>query len=121
MEIVEHSAEFLADIIDLVVVALFAIWLLIITFLAVRADITGRAPSKITTDIRLGLAPLILLALELLIISDILHSIASRTLEDLAIVGGLVVIRVAMAYFLDREIRHLQDLEAERSKAEPKS
>ena len=121
MEIVEHSAEFLADIIDLAVVVLFAIWLLVVTFMAVKAGFTGRDPSKITTDIRLGLAPLILLALELLIISDILHSIASRTLEDLVIVAGLVVIRVAMAYFLDREIRHLQDTEGERSKAEPKS
>jgi uncharacterized membrane protein len=43
-------------------------------------------------------------ALELLIISDLLHSLVSRSLDDMAIVGALVVIRTVISYFLNKEI-----------------
>ena len=43
-------------------------------------------------------------ALELLIISDLLHTMVSRSLEDLAFVGALVVIRTVISYFVNREI-----------------
>lgn len=107
MDFVHHAAEFLADIIDLLVVVLFGVWLLLIVVYAGRDLIAGKDGETLVRDIRIGLGTLILLALELLIVSDVLHSIASRTLEDLAIVGAIVVIRVFMAYFLDRELHAL--------------
>ncbi len=107
LSFVSHAAEFLADLLDLMVVALFGIWILIISILSVRDLFTGKPPEDKTYDVRIRLGALILLGLEILIISDILHSIASRTLEDLAIVAALVVIRVFMSYFLDKELERL--------------
>ncbi|MCE8522722.1 DUF1622 domain-containing protein [Ruegeria pomeroyi] len=107
MHFVPHAAELLADILDLLVVALFGIWVLLIVLLIIRDLARGKSPSEITYDVRVGLGSQILLALEILIISDILHSIASRTLEDLGIVAAVVVIRVTLAFFLDRELERL--------------
>ncbi len=109
MSFVPHLAEYLADMIDLLVVVLFGIWILSIVVLSARDFFKGKDPTQITYDVRVGLGPLILLALEFLIVSDVLHSIASRTLEDLAIVGAVVVVRVLMAFFLDKELERLEE------------
>ncbi|CUJ83106.1 hypothetical protein RUE5091_00071 [Ruegeria denitrificans] len=107
MTFVHHAAEFLADIIDLLVVALLGVWVLTLVVLAVKSYFKGKNLEQITYDIRISLGRPILLSLELLIVSDVLHSIASRTLEDLGIVATVVVIRVFMAYFLDKELERL--------------
>jgi uncharacterized membrane protein len=54
--------------------------------------------------VRCGLGVKLVFALELLIISDLLHSLVSRSLDDMAIVGALVVIRTVISYFLNKEI-----------------
>lgn len=54
--------------------------------------------------VRCGLGVKLVFALELLIISDLLHTLVSKSLDDMAIVGALVVIRTVIAYFLDKEI-----------------
>ncbi|WP_165590728.1 DUF1622 domain-containing protein [Ruegeria denitrificans] len=97
----------MADIIDLLVVALLGVWVLTLVVLAVKSYFKGKNLEQITYDIRISLGRPILLSLELLIVSDVLHSIASRTLEDLGIVATVVVIRVFMAYFLDKELERL--------------
>lgn len=112
MSFVPHAAEFLADAIDLLVVVLLGIWILTIVLLCARDYFRGTDPNKLVYEVRVSLGSLILLALELLIVSDVLHSIASRTLEDLGIVAALVVIRVFMAYFLDKELERLTEKRA---------
>ncbi|MEM8811456.1 MAG: DUF1622 domain-containing protein [Pseudomonadota bacterium] len=107
MTFVHHVAEYLADIIDLMVIVLLGAWTLVIAVSSARSYIGGKELEKIIYDVRVNLGRLILLGLELLIISDVLHSIASRTLEDLGILGAVVVIRVFMAYFLDKELERL--------------
>ena len=47
----------------------------------------------------------LLLGLEFLIAADILRTIISPTLEELAILGGLVAIRTVISFFLGREIQ----------------
>ena len=59
--------------------------------------------------IRCGLGTYLVFALELMIISDLLHSIASRTLEDLYFLAGIVVLRTLIAYFLNKEIQELRE------------
>lgn len=54
--------------------------------------------------VRCDLGVKLVFALELLIISDLLHSLVSRSLDDMAIVGALVVIRTVISYFLNKEI-----------------
>lgn len=109
MHFVHLAAEYLADAIDLLVVVLLAVWILIILVKSAREYFGGTDAQKIIYHVRIGLGSLILLALELLIVSDVLHSIASRTLEDLGIVAAIVVIRVFMAYFLDKELDRLSE------------
>jgi len=110
-----HVIEVIADVIDALAVVLLVVGLLVVLGaalrrLAVRAKAGPgvlAAAGDIIRDVRGGLGQILLLALEILIISDILHSIVHRTLEELALLGGTVAIRIALAYFLDREIRGL--------------
>jgi uncharacterized membrane protein len=53
---------------------------------------------------RCGLGVKLVFALELMIISDLFHTIISRSVDDMILVGGLVVIRTVIAYFLNKEI-----------------
>lgn len=58
--------------------------------------------------VRCALGVKLVFALELLIISDLLHSIVSRSLDDMLIVGALVVIRTLIAFFLNQEIEQIR-------------
>jgi uncharacterized membrane protein len=42
-----------------------------------------------------------------MIISDLLQSIVSRSMEDLLMVGALVVIRTVISFFLNKEIEEI--------------
>ena len=58
-------------------------------------------------NMRIELGKTLLLGLEILIISDILHSIVKRTVEELIMVAITVAIRIVLSYFLDRELFRL--------------
>ena len=57
--------------------------------------------------VRCDLGVKLVFALELLIISDLLHTIVSRSMDDLLMVGVLVVIRTVIAFFLNKEIEEV--------------
>lgn len=67
---------------------------------------TDRA--KIINRERVELGRYILSGLELLIVSDIIHTALSLRLGDLLFLGLLVIIRSAISFFLDREIREIK-------------
>lgn len=54
--------------------------------------------------VRLGIGFNLVLGLEFLIAADIVRTIIEPTLEELGILGAIVAIRIALAYFLGREI-----------------
>ncbi len=54
--------------------------------------------------IKLYLGSYILLSLEVLIASDIIETILNPSTQDIIILGGIVVIRTAISYFLGKEI-----------------
>lgn len=56
-------------------------------------------------QIRHIVASYLLLGLEFLIAADIIGTIADPTLEELALLGGLVLIRTVISFFLVREIK----------------
>lgn len=56
---------------------------------------------------RCDLGTKLVFALELMIVSDLFHSIISRSIDDLMFLGGLVVIRTTIAYFLNKEIQEI--------------
>ena len=50
----------------------------------------------------------LLLGLEFLIAADIVRTIVSPTLEELGILGAIVVIRIVIGYFLGKEIEQFR-------------
>lgn len=96
-------------------VDLFAILLLLIgaaRFMlgAASAEVMRGDTARVTRTnrARIGLGRYILAALELLIVSDILHTALSLALEDLVFLGLLVLIRSLISYFLERELDGLK-------------
>ncbi len=107
MTMIENTAKLVAGTVDAGVIVLLVGGLGLLLAQCVRTWINGTEREAIFVKLRVNLGQLILLALEFLIVSDILHSIAHRSLEDLGVLGVIVLIRVLLAYFLDREISRL--------------
>ena len=57
---------------------------------------------------RVDLSRYILSGLEVFIVSDIIRTVLSPTLEGLGTLGALVAIRSAISFFLEREIRGIE-------------
>jgi len=55
-------------------------------------------------EIRRMLGSYILLGLEILIVADIIETVINPTIEEIAILGSIVLIRTVISFFLDREI-----------------
>ena len=55
-------------------------------------------------QIRYTVGSYLLLGLEFLIAADIIRTIVKPTLEELAILGGIVAIRTVISYFLGKEL-----------------
>ena len=58
-------------------------------------------------ELRLQLGSYILLSLEFMIVSDIIHTALSQTLDNLLFLGLLVVIRTAISFFLGHELKDI--------------
>lgn len=65
--------------------------------------------------IKLYLGSYILLSLEVLIASDIIETILNPSVDDMLILGGVVVIRTAISYFLGKEMEEAEAKTAEKA------
>lgn len=105
-----HFLNLLATIISVVS-------LLIVTYGALVAFIsfivnelkrfTGQYSQVNIRRLRAELGTYLLLGLELLIASDILKTVLEPSLDELAILGGIVVLRTVLSVFLNKEIKEL--------------
>ena len=101
--------EWAAAIIDLVAIALLLVgvtrfalgWI----FSEMRQGI--ERTQKMNRE-RISLGRYILAALEVFIVSDIIHTALSLKFSDLFFLGLLVIIRSIIIYFLDRELEQLK-------------
>ncbi len=113
-----HELEAVIEAIALgvdVVASLVMVWAFAVGVVAfVRASLSTPATGRIRKlqVVRCDLGIKLVFALELLIISDLLHTVVSRSVDDLIFLGVLVVIRTTVAFFLNREI---QEVSAEMS------
>lgn len=62
-------------------------------------------------QLRANFGSYLLLGLEFLIASDILKTVVDPTLDELAILGGVVVVRTILSVFLNKEIKELAEKE----------
>jgi uncharacterized membrane protein len=68
------------------------------------SQIKGRVICREREALRHQLGSYLLLGLEFLIAADIIRTVTDPTLEEMAILGGIVAIRTVLSYFLDREM-----------------
>lgn len=60
-------------------------------------------------QLRADFGTYLLLGLEFLIASDILKTVVDPTLDELAILGGVVIVRTVLSVFLNKEIKELAE------------
>ena len=66
---------------------------------------------SIIRKLRATFGTYLLLGLEFLIASDILKTVLEPTLNELALLGGIVVLRTILSVFLNKEIKELESEE----------
>ena len=104
-----ETIESIAEIIDGAVVVLLILGTLMAFSRALASTLASRGiTDRVLRQLRIDLGQSLLLSLEVLIVSDILHSIGKRTLEELSMLAIIVAIRIALAFFLDRELEGLR-------------
>ncbi len=69
----------------------------------------GKSGIRLIQELRCKVGLYILLALDFLIASDIIHSTVHTELNELYELGVIVVLRTAIGYFLGKEIQEIQD------------
>ncbi len=111
MEQVTTVLEMIAFAIDLVGIAIliFAALKFIAHFVGFEIKrLHGLECVEEIRNLRLQLGSYILLSLEFIIISDIIQSAISRNLDDILSLGVIVIIRVALSFFLGRELNEVK-------------
>ncbi len=94
-----------------VIVMLIGFLLSIVRFAPTLARPAATAIGEVQ-EIRCSLGTYLVFALELMIVSDLLHSVVSHSLEDLYFLAAIVVLRTVIAYFLNKEIQELAEQRA---------
>jgi len=100
--------EYISFAVGIIAIAII-IWGVILGFFELLKNEFYRFRSKDTKTIALHrirhtVGSYLLLGLEFLIAADIIRTILKPTLEELAILGGIVVIRTIISYFLGKEL-----------------
>ncbi|MBE7401202.1 DUF1622 domain-containing protein [Bacteroides fragilis] len=108
----------LTQFLSLLATIISVISLLIVTYGALIAilsfilnelkRITGTYTSTNIRKLRAVFGTYLLLGLEFLIASDILKTVLEPTMNELIILGGIVVVRTILSVFLNKEIKELE-------------
>ena len=111
----------LTHFLDLLAVVISVTSLLIVTYGALIGIIsflkneirrfTGGYSITNIPKLRATFGTYLLLGLEFLIASDILKTVLEPTLNELALLGGIVVLRTILSVFLNKEIKELESEE----------
>ncbi len=118
-DLLAETFEHLALVVDIFGVAIiligslkFALGWIILEVGRIR----GLACANRIRELRLELGSYILAALEIMIVSDILHTMIHHGLEDLYELGLLVIIRTAIGFFLGQELKDIEGAEEAKAK-----
>jgi len=115
-ELAEAPLEYAAQCVDLVGITILLITAVRFLFHYAAFEIARFRHMECVfqiRDMRLRLGSYILLALEFMIISDIIHSALKRTLDDFLVLGILVVIRSVLSFFLSLDLKETREETAE--------
>lgn len=103
------ALDYLSLAIGIVAVLITLYGIVIGTIEFIRAEwrnlrVSSRARSFNFQSIRHDIGFHLLVALEFLIAADVIRSVVRPSLEELAVLGGIVAIRTVLSYFLGKEI-----------------
>jgi uncharacterized membrane protein len=113
MEKLEHLVEIVATAIGYVGISFIVLGVI----LAIIQYIISRLDNKYTTDyVRLTLGTYILIGLEFMVGQDIIETVLHTSMQQLYMLGMIVVIRTILDFFLSREMGHLKQHIAEHEK-----
>lgn len=88
-----------------VAVIVYGVVRMLLKFLRMEIIPGPRGRTSISREaLRHHLGSYLLLGLEFLIAADIILTITHPTLEDMAVLGSIVIIRTVISYFLDHEM-----------------
>lgn len=104
-QLILENIAFGISIVSLCIIAYGSLIAIILFLKNEISRLTGKYDMKKISVIRLDLGYYLLLGLEFLIASDIIRTILDPTDQDLIILGGIVVIRTVLNYFLNKEIQ----------------
>jgi len=102
-----NSLKSVSEIIGIasILILIFGSLQALVIFLANEANrLRGKFDIERIASIRIQLGQYLLLGFELLIVSDVIATIVNPTLDELVQVGGVVLIRTVLSFFLNREI-----------------
>lgn len=113
--IIAHYLNVLATVISVISLFIVVYGALIATVDFLKNELKrftgGYSPTNIR-KIRAGFGTYMLLGLEFLIASDILKTVLEPGWSELIILGGIVALRTILSFFLNREIKELQEEES---------
>ncbi len=112
MEYVKEVLEFIAVSADLIglTILLIGAFKFLGSYIAFEfKKLFGRDCAIQIRNLRLPLGSYILLSLEFMIISDIINSALSRTVNDFLLLALIVVIRTALGFFLGLDLKETKD------------
>lgn len=116
--------EWIEYIADIVGITILVIGFVKGTYMFIRLEIDrllGRKDHEEIFSLRNILGSYIIISLDFLIVSDIIHSILSPNLYELLNLGIIVVLRTAIGYFLGKELQELRhELKMEEAEASEK-
>ena len=106
-----HALEWASLAVDLmaIVIALIGVLRFALAFLSAETERDAAARIRTIERQRMELGRYILASLEVLIVSDIIHTALTFSLGDLMFLGLLVLIRSLISFFLDRELREIRE------------
>ena len=112
LPLVADALAWLILAIEFLGAAILVVGLVRFCFFFVRAEFSGQAGAALgrgSDPGRILLARYILMALEVFIVADLLMTLLSLSIQHLAFLALLVLIRSVVSYFLEREIRAIRE------------
>jgi uncharacterized membrane protein len=111
MEDVFHQISIGIEIVSFAIMIYGALLALILLVKNEFNRFTGKFKLTELNAIRIDFGYYILIGLEFLIAADIIETILKPTNDELIQLGGIVVIRILLSYFLTKEINELKKKE----------
>ncbi len=107
-----HAMEFLTLVVDGVGFAILAITVIkfVIRYVAFELQrIRGRDCAKIFQDIRVEFLSHVILAIDFMVVSDVIHTGLVNTRDSLITLGIFVLIRSILAFFLGLDLKDARE------------